>query len=69
MTANVLVYETWLSFRSAILSHLTKRNLKTRLQIYPEPQPCFIHFVSGSLFTLVLAYNKILSHLSLVILY
>ena len=39
------VYETWLGFRSASLSHVTKRNLKTKLQIYTEPQPCFIHFV------------------------
>ena len=26
---------------------MTKRNLKTKLQIYTEPQPCFIHFVVG----------------------
>jgi len=32
-------------FRSGVLSHVTKRNLKTKLQIYTEPQPCFIHFV------------------------
>ena len=41
------VYETWLGFRSCVLSHVTKRNLKTKLQIYTEPQPCFIHFVVG----------------------
>ena len=42
------VYETWLGFRSGVLSHVTKRNLKTKLQIYTEPQPCFIHFVGNS---------------------
>lgn len=43
------MYETWLGFQSASLSHDTKRVLKTKLQIYTEPQPCFIHFVSCSL--------------------
>ncbi|MFT4805909.1 MAG: hypothetical protein ACI93L_003680 [Cyclobacteriaceae bacterium] len=44
------MYETLLGFRSASLSHVTKRNLKTKLQIYTGPQPCFIHFVGGSFY-------------------
>src|SRR5690606_7145612 len=40
------MYETWLGFRSAILSHVTKNNSKTKLHICTEPQPCFIHFVA-----------------------
>lgn len=39
------MYETWLSFRSDVLSHVTKRNLKTKLKIYTVP--------SHGLYTLV----------------
>jgi len=45
------MYETWLGFRSAVLTLVTKRNLKIKLQIYTEHQPCFIHFVVGCPFT------------------
>jgi hypothetical protein len=43
------MYETWLAFRSCALSHVPNEFEKTKLQIYTEPQPCFIHFVSGCL--------------------
>jgi len=42
------MYETWLGLQNGVLSHVTRRNLKTKLQIYTEPQPCFIHFVGSS---------------------
>lgn len=31
------MYETWLDFRSDVLSHVTKRIKKTKLQIYTVP--------------------------------